>query len=61
MEGGNDDGKRTGKGREKESQERIQLLVKQVEMERERAARLEKAYEVQQQALRRRPGRKWGG
>ncbi len=64
MEGGKDDGKSTGTGREKESLERIQLLEKQVVMERERSARLEKAYEDQQQALRTQQEeakRKWVG
>jgi hypothetical protein len=46
------DGKRLVKGREKELQERILLLEKQVEMERERVSQLEKAYVEQQQALR---------
>jgi hypothetical protein len=44
--------------------ERIQLLEKQVAMERERSARLEKAYEDQQQALRTQQEeakRKWVG
>jgi hypothetical protein len=35
-------------GREKDAMERIQLLERQVEMERERSAQLEKAYEGQQ-------------
>ncbi len=48
---GNGEGKRLVNGREKESQERILLLEKQVEIERERAAQLEKACEAQQQAL----------
>jgi hypothetical protein len=51
-DGGSAEGKRLAKGREKESQERIQLLEKQVLMERERVFQLEKACEIQQQALR---------
>jgi hypothetical protein len=49
-EGGNGDGRKQAKGREKETQERIQLLERQVE--NERVAQLEKAYEEQQQAQR---------
>ncbi len=52
IEGVNAEGRKLGKGREKESQDWIQLLEKQVEMERERVAQLEKAYEAQQLAQR---------